>query len=340
MAPLILTIQLTSLYMSLESVKSTNFDLMDILGLQPNSLCHTFVQGEWRAHQMGTRWKVQPGQRLLYRIYWLPLDACLDLDEELKRQPHYQMSLEKSLKRQGEAAVSLPSKAARKSFQATIRGAAFSSPSHQPPSKSSAMQPALISMPTQLNVLGMTLSPQSTSINSVSSCCDSVSPPPATLSGVTAFKLIKPNASTSKPPSISTPASSTDSAMELGPLKWPHEFFFSDIVGGLVLYDIKIKQGKHQQMAFFEIFGVPCVRQTLLNKRQLLDKIKQNNQELYDTYLLKGQVDEARWAHFESVVEGKPLRGKKRLDLLRSVTQNRRYIPLVRIIPLLIMCYC
>ncbi|KAF8512591.1 hypothetical protein JB92DRAFT_3096751, partial [Gautieria morchelliformis] len=104
--------------------------------------------------------------------------------------------------------------------------------------------------------------------------------------------------------------------MELGPLRWPHEFFFIDIVDGLVLYDIKVKQGKHQQTAFVKIFGVPC----------LLEKIKQNNEELYDMYLMKGQVDEARWAHLESVAEGKPLRGKKWLDLLRSVTRNRRIL--------------
>ncbi|KAF8528582.1 hypothetical protein JB92DRAFT_3107097 [Gautieria morchelliformis] len=236
------------------------------------------------------------------------------------------MSQEKSLKRQGEQAISPPSKAARKSFQATIHGAAFSS-AHQPPSKSLAMcQPASTSMPTQLNALEMTPSPRSTSIISVSSRSNSVSPPPATLNVNTAFKLIKPNTSTSKPTPISTPASSTDPAMELGPLQWPHELFFIDVVDGLVLYDIKVKQGKHQQTAFVEIFGVPCVRQTLLNKRQLLEKIKQNNEELYDTYLMKGQVDEARWAHFESVAEGKPLRGKERLDLLRSVTRNRRIL--------------
>ncbi|KAF8488977.1 hypothetical protein JB92DRAFT_3148162 [Gautieria morchelliformis] len=147
-----------------------------------------------------------------------------------------------------------------------------------------------------------------------------------TLNVNTAFKLIKPNTSTSKPTPISTCASSTDPAMELGPLRWPHEFFFIDIVDGLVLYDIKVKQGKHQQTAFVKIFGVPCVHQTLLNKCQLLEEIKQNNEELYDMYLMKGQVDEARWAHLESVAEGKPLRGKKWLDLLRSVTRNRRIL--------------
>ncbi|KAF8468542.1 hypothetical protein JB92DRAFT_1997674 [Gautieria morchelliformis] len=83
-APLVLTIQLNSLYMSLKLVKSTHFDLMEILGLHPNSLCYAYVQGEWRAHQMGTRWKVQPGQCLLYQLYELPLEACLNLDRELK----------------------------------------------------------------------------------------------------------------------------------------------------------------------------------------------------------------------------------------------------------------
>ncbi|KAF8494560.1 hypothetical protein JB92DRAFT_2995588, partial [Gautieria morchelliformis] len=111
-------------------------------------------------------------------------------------------------------------------------------------------QPASTSMLTQLNALEMTPNPRSTSIISVSSHCNSVSPPPATLNVNTAFKLIKPNTSTSKPTPISTRASSTDPAMELGPLQWPHKFFFIDVVDGLVLYDIKVKQGKHQQTAF------------------------------------------------------------------------------------------
>ena len=59
------------------------------------------------------------------------------------------------------------------------------------------------------------------------------------------------------------------------------------------------------------MFGIPCVHQMLYNKHQLLENHCKTNKELYDTYLLKGWVNDTQWAYFESNAEGMPLHNKK-----------------------------
>lgn len=103
----------------------------------------------------------------------------------------------------------------------------------------------------------------------------------------------------------------------LGPLKWPHEFFFIDVVEGLEKYDAQMKAHKASQKEVFQhIFGIPCVRETLRQKRLFLQEIERNQEDLYENFLSMGRVHEARWAYFESCAANTRIRFKERLELL------------------------
>jgi hypothetical protein len=157
----------------------------------------------------------------------------------------------------------------------------------------------------------------------------SPSPLPANLQAIEEY-LNQQKAAMTLESSSSTPLQSlavTDNPhhqTDLGPMQWPHDFLFIDIVKGLDAYDTKVKEGKDQQTTFREVFKVPCVRQTLANKWQLLDQTCQTQEEVYDMYMAKGHVEEARWVNFECHATGKPLQGKKHLELLAiGLTKNR-----------------
>ncbi|KAF8531359.1 hypothetical protein JB92DRAFT_3105188 [Gautieria morchelliformis] len=279
--------------MSVDSIKTPNFDLMEVLGLQPRSLCHAFTQGEWRTHQMSTRWKIQPGQRLLYRAYDLPENVCVNLQIEINRQPHYQNIKAKNIKRRGEDSVSPYSKSAKLSSSSGIYDKlyAYQPSSHCQQSVEAALQPAV----------------------TTTTYLDSYSPPAANIDAIMActYKTYSVSTSTSMtlmqddmeyPHKSSFPNTAT-----LGVMQWPNDFFVLDVIQGLEAYDLNIKQGQQQQEAFKAAFGLPCVRQTLINKRRILEKACDYNEAIYDAYIAKGRVEEARWPYFEARVEGKPV---------------------------------
>jgi hypothetical protein len=279
--------------MSFEAVKTANFNLMEVLGLAPASLCHAYQQGEWRVHQMDTRWKVQPNQRLLYRAFDTTVASCIGLHEEISQQPRAGSS--QALKRKGEPVVSPPKKR-------VAHAIVISDDESELPSASTLLKTALSYRQTSLHVASTPISASTSHLLPV--MC------PGDPSTTKAHKI-----------AFATKSSDTTPIRDvsvLGPQQWPTDFFFIDVVKGLEKFDRRLKEGYTQQTAFQDVFGIPCVRQTLSNKRHLLKKVRTNNELLYDTFLAMGHVEEARWPFFESKAEGKVVRGKNRLALLAA----------------------
>ncbi|KAF8467887.1 hypothetical protein JB92DRAFT_3135596 [Gautieria morchelliformis] len=98
----------------------------------------------------------------------------------------------------------------------------------------------------------------------------------------------------SKPTMVHLPPSMLPSERptpeSLGHLKWPHEFFFIDVVEGLKKYDVQMKTGKGALKQVFQgICGVPCVRETLQQKWLFLQEIEHKQEDLYEEFLSMGQ---------------------------------------------------
>jgi hypothetical protein len=103
----------------------------------------------------------------------------------------------------------------------------------------------------------------------------------------------------------------------------------TDIVEGLTKYDTIMANNKSQSAAFLTVFGVPCVRETLRQKRSFLEKVQSENEELYDKFVAMGRIHAARWVYFESEVLGTKIRGKQRLVFLAQDTNDEdigRYV--------------
>ena len=280
---------------------------MDVLSLQANSFCHVFNQGEWQNHQMETCWKVQPGQHLLYRAFRLQLHDCLNIDDEIQWQPYSQISATNRLKHQGTpTTLTNASKFKKNLYSSEVYSA----------------QSSCVSTPG-------TTRPPSPSLSSPSL-------PPLDMQAILAFTE---NLHDATPVSSYMPTSQMDSVAStdgsetgvwhpvLGLMKWPHEFYFVDIVNGLKSYDNKQKQGQRQQQAFQEVFSVQCVCQTLSNKCHLLKRICRDHVALFDLYMSKGHVEDARWAYFESHVQSKNVWGQGWLDILANAGSKRnRYV--------------
>lgn len=102
----------------------------------------------------------------------------------------------------------------------------------------------------------------------------------------------------------------------LGKLRWPHEFYFVDMVRGLRKYNRRLNKDQDKTAAFLATFDVLLVRETLRIKTKLLEMVEAENEELYDKFLQLGQVHEARWAYFERMAVGSKVQRKTRMACL------------------------
>lgn len=126
--------------------------------------------------------------------------------------------------------------------------------------------------------------------------------------------------STSKTYSIGTKPSCSTSTTNLSspppaPKKkrqWPHGFSLQEVVTGLTQLRKLRKSGYLQEDAFFKVFGVKCVRETLRLKTKILESAKITHNEIYNAFLEHGNTNAGRWVLFEATVTGKQLRGCNR----------------------------
>lgn len=115
---------------------------------------------------------------------------------------------------------------------------------------------------------------------------------------------------------IATPAEGQSKECDL---RWPHKFFVVDIINGLKKLKSLTIGSQSQPAAFQAIFHVHCICETLCQKKKLLQRVHDENQELLDRFVVKGCVHAARWAYFESAATGSQVHGKKCLVMLEDL---------------------
>jgi hypothetical protein len=69
-----------------------------------------------------------------------------------------------------------------------------------------------------------------------------------------------------------------------------------DIIEGLEDYERRIKGDQSQPEAFLTVFGVPCVCETLRQKKTFLQNLQAYDNELLNQFINLGRVHSARWA--------------------------------------------
>lgn len=290
--PIVVTIILNTPYMAIGDHVSPTFNLMELLDIEPKTPFWAWVGGEWCLHQSHNRWEVIPEQRLLYRTRYLSTDSCLGIAKEIERQPRAHTTKENLLKRKCEQTISPPSK--------SVKQAPRSTPHNTVPGSSATSQPSARS---------------SISLSEQDFPSPSISPPPHDPMHTFSMCSSIPKSEQNFKLPLRAKSGSRRSA-NFGRLKWPHEFFVIDIIEGLEDYERRIKGDQSQPEAFLTVFGVPCVRETLRQKKTFLQNIQAYDNELLNQFINLGRVHSARWAFLESLVTGSQLRGKTRLELL------------------------
>ncbi|KAF8574395.1 hypothetical protein K439DRAFT_1624356 [Ramaria rubella] len=322
--PLIITICLHTTYMSIESIQTESFNLMNILGLEKSSVFWVYVKGEWCLHQADTSWQMVPEQHLLYRTFDVQADDCVGLDDELKFQPGAPASAGGPAphisKHKCEEIVSPPLK---RPYVSISKPTTCQSSRKNTPAPSASHKCATVAC----------VSPVPS--ESPSSHCSSPSPPPPNLSAIISTTSKASSRSLSSiPSSIAAPSSKaaprSKSADSLKPTPsphapktkpvpaedqpiaiwcWPNDFSLSEVVDSLDSMKERMNKGVRQNNAFMKTFGVKCVRETLQQKCAVLDLAKSKHWEVYNKFLDRGDSEGAHWVFFEAQVTGR-LRGK------------------------------